>query len=126
MTKSEKIIEIQRKLNLELGEILRQNGITKLNLTSVGNSIASGYSMVRTLMPMLLRNTTIQTDMSKNRVEVSIRHFARAQDNNDEHIFEWLIENIKQSEIHKMNRADYGSGDSSMPSPGIKNEDLDK
>lgn len=121
-----KVLTNQRKLNEKLAGLFKEEGITKFNLTSVGNSIASGYSMVRTLMPLLLRNTTIEQIMTENGVEISIRHFARAQDNNDEHIFNWLTTNIKESEIHKMNRNDYSGGQTSMTSPGIDEQGINK
>ena len=125
MTKNQKVLKNQIELNKKLAQLFKENNITKFNLTSVGNSIASGYSMVRTLMPMLLRNTSISETMTENGIDLSIRHFARAQDNNDEHIFNWLTTNIKESEIHMMNQKDYNGGPTSMPSPGIDYEGLE-
>lgn len=105
----------QVQLNKELASILKRNGIDSLKLTSVGNSIASGYSMVRTIKPLLLRNDSLVSIMEKNNVVLVRKHFARAQNNNDEHIAGWFFSNIKESEIHKMNRIDYGDGPTKMP-----------
>lgn len=43
------------------------------------------------------------------------KHFARAQNNNDEYIASWVIRNIKESEIYKMNRNDYEDSPTKMP-----------
>lgn len=43
------IIFIQNEKNKELANELASKGIKNLRITSVGNSIASGYSMVRRL-----------------------------------------------------------------------------
>ena len=71
-----------------------------------------------------------------------IYSFAKAQNNNDERIFLWILNNIKLSEIYAMNRHDYGTSESAMreypikeiekmfpenpnPNPGLKNVILD-
>ena len=95
----DKIIMKQKKLNFKLSEYLKKCGIKKLILTSLGNSIASGYSMIRKTKPLLLRNKTIKQYMKRNNIELDIHHFARAQNNSDGHILEWLETNIKESEI---------------------------
>ena len=119
-------INRERILNYRLSKFLKENGIKRLRLTSIGNSIASGYSMVRKTKPLLLRNKSIKKYMKKNGIDVDIHHFARAQNNSDEHIFEWLESNIKESEIHVLNRNDYSMGETSIPTPGITDEKIDK
>ena len=54
------ITEKQRLLNQELALLFRKQNITKFQMTSYGNSIATGYSMVRPTKPLLLRNQTIE------------------------------------------------------------------
>ena len=105
--KIKNIEERQKKLNENLAKQLKKYDIKKLRLTSMGNSIASGYSMVRSVKPLLLRNESIKKIMEENNINLERYNFARAQNNNDEHIFEWLETNIKESEIFKINRFDY-------------------
>lgn len=107
--KRQKLIEVQQVLNENLADIMNKNGISKVRLTSFGNSIASGYSMVRTTKPLLLRNESLGQIMINSGISLDIHHFARAQNNNDERLYEWLINNIKESEIHKMNQNDYSN-----------------
>lgn len=111
----EKIKARQIELNERLAEILINDQITQLKMTSVGNSIGSGYSMVRSIKPLLLRNETIASIMKDHGIDLVRKHFARAQNNNDEHVASWVIRNIKESEIHKMNRVDYGDSFAKMP-----------
>ena len=124
MTEKERILERQKELNQKLAIFMKESGIKKVNLTSLGNSIASGYSMVRVTKPLLLRNETIQDTLNANDVDLEIHHFARAQNNNDEHIYEWLESNIKESEMHKLNRNDYSDGRTSMHTNGMTEEKL--
>ena len=110
------IIDKQKELNREVASMLKNSdsSITNLRLISLGNSIASGYSMVRTIKPLLLRNDSIESIMKEYDIRLERYHFARAQNNNDEHIFEWLVSNITENEMHDMNRSDYSGGASSM------------
>ena len=122
----DKLLIKQEQLNKELATLFKQNKITNFRMTSYGNSIASGYSMVRTTKPLLLRNETLPNIMKENNITLDVHHFARAQNNNDERLFEWLVTNIKESEIHKLNRNDYSDGKTSMTTNGLTPELLDK
>ena len=119
------INEKQKELNQKLAQVLKKYGIKNVRMTSVGNSIGSGYSMVRTIKPLLLRNVTLSDILKSNDITLSTHHFARAQNNSDEHILEWYEENIKESEIHKMNRSDYSKEETSMPVHGLTKEMID-
>ena len=61
------IIDKQKELNMEVASMLKNSdsSITNLRLISLGNSIASGYSMVRTIKPLLLRNDSIESIMKE-------------------------------------------------------------
>ena len=118
------IIFIQNEKNKELANELASKGIKNLRITSVGNSIASGYSMVRTIKPLLLRNESLEEEMKKQGIDLELHHFARAQNNNDEHVFEWLMTNLTENEIHQYNRMDYSNLKNSMPSNGITQEKI--
>lgn len=112
----------QKMLNRRLRDLLKRNGITNLNLTSVGNSIASGYSMNSTIKPLLFRNESLKGIMDDGNICLSVCHFARAQNNCDEHINEWFVGNKSLSEIFEMNRRDYDGLQISMPSSLTKKE----
>lgn len=122
------IIDKQKELNREVASMLKNSdsSITNLRLISLGNSIASGYSMVRTIKPLLLRNDSIKSIMKEYDIELERYHFARAQNNNDEHIFEWFASNITENEMHEMNRRDYSGATSSMVTHGLTPEQIEK
>lgn len=126
MKENLKIIREQKELNQELALFFKQNGIKNFRITSLGNSIASGYSTIRTIKPLLLRNETIETIMNENGIDIEIHHFARAQNNNDEHIFEWLETNITESCMHGLNRSDYYGSKSSMIIHGLNMEKINE
>ena len=120
--KEEKIRRKQIKLNNTLASIMELNGISKLRITSFGNSISSGYSFVRSIKPLLLRNDSLKKIINNKGIELDIHHFARSQNNNDEKLFEWLQINIKESEIQRMNRKDYVDGVIKMSNNGLNQE----
>lgn len=120
------IIKKQIKLNSKLAKIMTENGISKLRLTSFGNSIASGYSFIRTIKPLLYRNGSLEKILQKSGIVLDIHHFARNQNNNDEKLFEWLQTNIKESEIHKMNLKDYVDGKIKISSNGLNPKNIAK
>ena len=64
--------------------------------------------------------------MKRNNIELDIHHFARAQNNSDGHILEWLETNIKESEIHRLNRNDYSNGPTNLRTRYMSEERMDK
>ena len=122
----EKLLDVQKGLNNQLATTFVLKGIKHLRLTSLGNSIASGYSCVRTTKPLLFRNESIEEILKDNEIKLERYHFARAQNNNDEHVYRWLVSNIKETEINKMNRQDYGDGLISMPCQGLTDFDIER
>jgi len=103
-------------------ELMNKNGVKRVNLTSVGNSIATGYSMNDSIKPLLLRNQDL---VDKCNFDLNLRAYARAQDNNDEHIYDWLINNVKQSDINKKVQLDF-MHEKGMPHSNIYNSDVIK
>lgn len=97
--------------NKEIANKFSKIGIKKINITAVGNSISSGYSMVHAIQPLLTYNKTLQEDIKG----VEVYHFARAQDNCDAHIYRWLRDNYSLKDIYYMNRRDYGDTPELMP-----------
>lgn len=121
MTKKEakKILE---KNNYEFANMLKELNISKINMICCGNSISSGYSMSSFTKPLLFRNDSIQQILKENSIDLSRYHFSRAQDNNDEHIFSYLVNGTKLSEICKLNRFDLKT----MNAQGVNEYNVDK
>ena len=117
--KYNKILERQNELNNNLAITLIQAGIKEVILTSLGNSIATGYSLVRTVKPLLLRNESIKDIFKHHGIDLDIYHYARAQNNGDEHIYDWVVNNRKLSDINQSVQVDYGSGKTSMGTTGF-------
>ncbi len=111
--------------NKRLVETLKRNNVTNFRLISLGNSIGSGYSLRRTTKPLLIRNESLKPIFKKGEINLELFHFARAQNNNDECIFEWLATNIKESEIQKLNQLDYGKGPIGKPVHGLSKEQME-
>ena len=120
MTKQEasKILE---KNNYKLSSTLEELNISKINMICCGNSISSGYSMSSFTKPLLFRNENIQEILKENSIDLSRYHFARAEDNNDEHIFGYLTNDTKLSEICRLNRFDLKA----MNSTGVNEFNID-
>lgn len=116
----------QQKLNISLAEILKRNGIKQLNLISLGNSIASGYSARRKIEPLLFRNKSLESIMGIYNIATETYHFARAQNNNDHHIYSWLINNKRLNDIFECNRKDYLASAITMLNRGITPEKVDE
>lgn len=118
--KEEKILKIQNEVNTNLANKLKKSGIKKVRLISLGNSIASGYSFVRTLKPLLFWNPQLKEKLKTKEIDLDVFHFARAQNNSDEHVFDWIMRNIKQSELNQAVRNDYDpTKTTSMATPGL-------
>lgn len=121
-----KVIIEQLKQNINLALLCKENNITNLRITSIGNSIAAGYSMARTIRPLLLRNESLNRIMTSHNINLDLHQYARAQNNNDEHVFNWVTDNITESEIEKMNVNDYSGGKTSMPTNSLIKREMKK
>ena len=100
------ILKILEENNYKLIDLLQKLNIKKLNLINCGNSIASGFSSSSYTKPLLLRNESIQKIAEENGINLKRFNFSRPEDNNDERIFEWLVNDIPLSVINKLNRFD--------------------
>lgn len=94
-------------LNVKLMKKLQGLGVKNLILTSLGNSIAAGYSLNKTVRPLLERNETIEEISDEYGINLDRYSMARAQNNNDNKIFSWVLNNTKFSEMHDINIRDY-------------------
>lgn len=95
-----------RNANSRFIKLMHRLGIKKVNLTSIGNSIGTGFSFNDSLVPLLKRNVDL---IDRVDFDLNLRAYARAEDNCDSNIFEWIEGNITQSEINEMVRFDYQS-----------------
>ena len=94
-------------INIEkLATLFADLGIKKFYLTGAGNSLMSGYSTLFKTKPLFKRNTNLTAIFAKHDIEVIITHFARTQNNNDEHIFHYFHSNISEKEMYRYNRID--------------------
>lgn len=123
--------EIIQSLQLEVqnekfAEMLKRNNIENINLISLGNSIATGYAVNSEIKPLLKRNEKLEKQLKNNNININTYSFARAQDNNDEHILEWILNNIKQSEINKRVHVDFGNSSNAMDRTCITDENVEK
>ena len=64
-------------------EMLKRKKISKINLTSIGNSIATGYSIIDTIKPLLKRNESLAKELEKDGINFNCYSFARP-------VFEWV------------------------------------
>lgn len=102
--------------------LMKSLGIRKINLTSIGNSIATGYAVNDSIIPFLLRNDSLISKAGD--IDIKFRSYARGQDNNEEHVFEWYLKNYTQSDINKMVDFDFTSDSSkAMDHRSISKED---
>ncbi len=122
----ERLLEESKITNQKFAEFLIENNINRIRITSLGHSIAAGYSFVRTVGPLLLRNETLEEILKNNGIEVELYHFARGQNNSDRQVHKWLQTNISETEMNKMNRVDYSNLSTAMTTHGVTEEKLDK
>ena len=118
----EEILKLLEKNNYNLATVLKFHNVSKVNMICCGNSISSGYSMSSFTKPLLFRNENIGKILEENSIDLRMYHFSRAQDNNDEHIFSYLINDTKLSEICQLNRFDLKT----MNATGIDKFNIDK
>lgn len=102
--------------NIGLAETLKKNEVKKLNLSSWGNSIASGYSMAGQTKPLLLRNKTLEDVLKDYDIELQLSQFSRFENNNDENALEWLLTGKTEKDMNHYAYID----DTWMPKSGEK------
>jgi len=88
-------------------EVMKNCGVKNINISSVCNSIGTGYSLNDKIIPLFHR--VDDSIFGKSGLNVQYYSWARGQDNNDEHLFEWFIYDTTQSEINEMVLFDFTS-----------------
>ena len=94
-----KYMEELNKNTEKLASQLERLGIKKFYLTGAGNSLMSGYSTIFKTAPLFKRNTNLTAIFAKHDIDVIATHFARSQNNNDEHIYHYFHTNISEQEM---------------------------
>lgn len=92
--------------NTALARILKSKGIKKFYITTLGNSLASGYSMANKSMPLLERNHSLRQILFSHGIEPNIYAFTRMENNNDEKIHSWYHLSDSEQERIRFNRHD--------------------
>lgn len=95
------------KSNIECFNLLESLNIKELNLTSLGNSISSGFAMEGDIKPLLERNETLKDVAKLFNIKVNTYNMARAQANNDNRVYGWILNNVTLQEMYDMNISDY-------------------
>lgn len=106
----------------KLASQLERLGIKKFYLTGAGNSLMSGYSTIFKTVPLFKRNTNLTAIFAKHNIDVIATHFARSQNNNDEHIYHYFHANISEQEMYRYNRIDNLKPDT--PVVGMTKEEI--
>lgn len=90
-------------------EKLKELDVEKLVLTTLGNSISTGFSFNDDNIPLLERNKYLQEAASNNEIEIELHKFSRSENNSDEKIFNYIINNLSEKEIDELNIRDYNN-----------------
>lgn len=86
----------------------------------------SGYSTIFKTVPLFKRNTNLTAIFAKEGINIITNHFARTQNNNDEHIYHYFETNISAQEMPNVGNKLFSRkiiGDIRFPN-GYKWEDL--
>lgn len=126
LIKNKQILKKMKDTDLEFVSMLKNQQINKVNFTSLGNSIASGFSLSHKIKPLLKRNVLLENILKENKIECNMFNFCRPQDNNDEHILDWIINNRKISYINNLINIDLGNTDKSMKNIIISKTDIQR
>ncbi len=105
-----KLFDTEDKLcekNRELADELSSLGIKKLQISSIGNSIATGFSAMSANKPLLQRNETLPFYLESRNIDLEQHQFSRFENNSDEHTFNNFVSNKSENEINRECRRDY-------------------
>ena len=93
--------------NLKLLEKINELGIEKLIMVALGNSISTGFSFCDVNKPLLDRNELLDIMCEEYGIDLYKYKFARSENNSDEHVLDWILNNYTEHEMNLMNRRDY-------------------
>lgn len=95
------------RTNEMLMQELQERGISNLQLSSMGNSISTGFSLMNGNIPLLKRNTTLYDAAENYGIDLTTHQFSRSENNNDEHLLEWILTNKTEESFNADSRRDY-------------------
>lgn len=101
--------ELLDETNRKLIEELSKNHIKKLIISSIGNSISTGFSMCNSSTPLLKRNETLKNHATNGNIFLETHQFAREENNSDEHTLNAFNQNKKESRFNRESRRDYNA-----------------
>ncbi len=93
--------------NMRLLDNCKRQGLKKLILVALGNSISAGLSLGDENVPLLDRNTLLEVMCDEYNIDLYKYKFARTKNNSDESVFEWITNNNTEKDMNDMNRKDY-------------------
>ena len=120
-TEEEKLIITNDELMKEMQNL----GKEKVILSSYGNSISTGFSMMSENKPLLRRNEDLKKAAATYNIELEQHQFSRSENNSDEHLLNSFILNKKESEFNKDSRRDYRVVRKNLVHP-LSDEELDE
>ena len=88
-------------------DMIKNLYINKIVLTTLGNSISTGFSQNDDNKPLLDRNEYLKELADKKGIKLEIHKFSRSENNSDEKTFDLIIDNVKESDIDSLNTRDY-------------------
>lgn len=94
-------------MNKKLADKFMKLGITHFRLTSLGNSLALGLSLVRGNQLLLYRNLSLSDVMDEASITLERHHFACVRGNSEADIYSFLVNNVKESSVLEMNSRNY-------------------
>ena len=97
----EKLIREEKILSDKMIQLFTDCGISQINMGSVGNSIASGYTKCDEMLPLFERTSLI--DCSYN---INFFSYARVRRNEEFNVLNWYHQNISHQEINLLLIAD--------------------
>lgn len=84
---------------------MKKSGVKNVNISSVCNSIGTGYTVSSEIIPTFRRVDSSLFEGSG--LNIKYYSWARGQDNCDEHLFEWFINDTTQTEINELVTFDF-------------------
>ena len=91
----------------DLFQTLTDLKLQGLLLTTLGNSISTGFSFNDINGPLLDRDKFLEISAKIWGIDLEKHKFSRSENNSDQHVFDWIINNISEDELDRMNKRDY-------------------
>jgi hypothetical protein len=79
-----------KESNLRMINVFKKMGVNLVNFISLGNSVATGYSIIDTVKPLFKRNESLESQLSDNKIGSRFYNFCRAQKNRDSNVLNWI------------------------------------